>query len=138
MEEVNLMFMFLPFWFVFTLPGRFQLWKDYYFPTTRVNAISSARQLHSAGVMAVYCFRFWSLWGTLFLTFPGLLLLSVAYLAGPYGLMQPQVPVPMANIYWLLHHSTMARVSLSIDYHLFLWSCNLITYVFVWLETPHS
>ena len=132
------MYLLFPVWWIFTIPGRFQQWKDYNWPSSLTGTVASERQLHSPAVMLVYCFRFWLRWGLLALTVPGLCLLLALYLASPQGVLEPTVPIPIQNIEWYLSNSDYAIFSCNVDIHLFNWASGLVKSFFTWLVTPHT
>jgi hypothetical protein len=78
---------FLPFWYVFTAPGKFILWRNFMFPGHGVGPWYSGRQKDSKIILVYLSLRFWFWWVILGFFGSGLALLALkAVTYGPGGL----------------------------------------------------
>ena len=110
----------LPFWWIFTIPGRCQLWINYMFPSDAAQAFASDRQRSSTPIMLWYSIKFWVFWGTASFFMSGLALLALQHMyqvAGQDGYMTPF----WLNIYWSLDSNWFAQQSLHMILRLVKW-----------------
>jgi hypothetical protein len=102
----------LPIWWIFTVPGRYIVWRNYTFPGHGVGPWYSKRQYDSKIVMILYSAHFWLFWLVATFVLSGVALVSlmaVYHATGP----ESMSPFWLATYSWL-NADWVAHLSLNL------------------------